>query len=197
MLEGIAMVKALGLVLVSMLLIPWDGEASAGVNCVGCACKLVFEQVVCGLDSSKDDAHLEGAETSQAQVGGPFVCWLAGQQPGSPELEEICNGHCRALPTPPPGPCVDNKQIFTRYVTEQQAGNCEALSCPPNESGACADGINNDAFLDQATDCKDPDCGGDPTCRAAAPLASGFGLAIVLAALFVLGSLRLIGATRS
>jgi hypothetical protein len=37
-------------------------------------------------------------------------------------------------------------------------------TCPNSEDGSCTDGVNNDAWLDDLTDCADPDCFNDPAC---------------------------------
>jgi len=41
------------------------------------------------------------------------------------------------------------------------------INCPTSETGQCNDGVNNDAWLDDLTDCRDPDCFTDPACLAA------------------------------
>jgi hypothetical protein len=63
-------------------------------------------------------------------------------------------------------------------------------SCPADEVGQCADGVNNDEWTgDIAVDCNDPDCFADPACKGpvGAPLASGTGLALLGAVLFGVG----------
>ena len=60
--------------------------------------------------------------------------------------------------------------------------------CPANETGQCADGVNNDAWTgDILTDCADLDCAGDPACppNVGAPATTLLGLmslALLLAA---------------
>lgn len=64
--------------------------------------------------------------------------------------------------------------------------------CPSSEEGLCADGIDNDEWLEMAAsaDCFDSDCRGDVACPAEmAPAASDGGLAIVAAAMLGLGLL--------
>jgi hypothetical protein len=62
-------------------------------------------------------------------------------------------------------------------------------TCPADEVGQCADGVNNDEWTgDTSTDCKDPDCVFDPACPSASvPVAGGFGLAVTAFILLALG----------
>jgi hypothetical protein len=62
-------------------------------------------------------------------------------------------------------------------------------SCPPDEVGQCADGVNNDAWTgDRNTDCEDPDCAFDPFCPSASvPAAGGFGIAVTALVLLAFG----------
>jgi hypothetical protein len=179
-------------VVLSMLLVPWGGYVSAEETCVGCACALVLVKVPCGTDMGNP---LESTATTDSN-GDAFVCWLNGEQPDSEELGEICGAHCDSLPTPPPSECIDNMQVIPRHVVQQIIGPCGSF-CPPDESGACNDGVNNDAYLDDVTNCADADCTGEAVCRAAAPTTSNLGLGAVLAALFFLGTFRLVGAART
>lgn len=43
-------------------------------------------------------------------------------------------------------------------------GTGSFTDCPPTEVGHCTDGVNNDAWKDDLTDCADPDCFNDPAC---------------------------------
>lgn len=183
-----------GSALLSVLLLPWGGHVSATNSCFGCTCKVVLEKIPCGIDLSEASPDALGSAANADVNGGAFVCWHEGEQPA--EVSEICGNYCDSLPTPPPSPCIDNEQIITHYVLEQRIGPCESF-CPPDESGACDDGINNDAYLDEVTDCADPDCAGDAVCRAAAPATSNLGLGLILVALLSLGMFRLIRAARS
>lgn len=68
--------------------------------------------------------------------------------------------------------------------------------CPPDETGQCADGVNNDAWTgDTLTDCADPDCAGDPACRVGAPAAGPVPLLVLALALTAAGVARLRGAS--
>lgn len=75
---------------------------------------------------------------------------------------------------------------------------CDIVSftdCPDSEVGQCQDGVNNDDWVDDQTDCADPDCQDDPACAAnpaAAPAASTLGLAALLVTLAGIGALRLL-----
>ena len=68
-------------------------------------------------------------------------------------------------------------------------GGLPFSTCPPNEVGQCADGVNNDEWTgDLATDCLDPDCALDPACpQHSVPVAGGIGLAATAIGLLVLG----------
>lgn len=56
---------------------------------------------------------------------------------------------------------------------------CNTLTqCPSSEAGQCADGVNNDAYQNDLTDCADPACFSDPVCaRKPAPALSPLALA--------------------
>ena len=55
----------------------------------------------------------------------------------------------------------------------------EKGSCPQSELGHCSDGVNNDAYLNDLTDCADPACIDDPACRLKAPAISHANLTFV------------------
>jgi len=69
--------------------------------------------------------------------------------------------------------------------------------CPTSEAGRCADGVNNDAWLDDLTDCADPDCANDPACPASAPALSTLGLGALAALLMGIGGLSVARRRRS
>ena len=62
----------------------------------------------------------------------------------------------------------------------------EATRCPTSEAGHCSDGVNNDAYQNDLTDCADPACFNDPACRVKAPTLSR--TALSLAGLLLLGA---------
>ena len=45
----------------------------------------------------------------------------------------------------------------------------ETTGCPSSEAPRCDDGVNNDAWLDELTDCADPDCSSVSPCLVRAP----------------------------
>jgi len=50
--------------------------------------------------------------------------------------------------------------------------------CPTSEVGRCSDGVNNDAYQNDLTDCDDSACFNDPACRLKAPTLSHAGLTL-------------------
>jgi len=60
--------------------------------------------------------------------------------------------------------------------------------CPTSERGYCVDGVNNDQYQNDLTDCADPACAGDPSCPTQVPALSPVASAIA-GALLVAGGL--------
>ena len=59
--------------------------------------------------------------------------------------------------------------------------------CPTSEAGHCTDGINNDAYQNEVTDCADSACFNDPACGLKAPALSRTGLTLAGILLLISG----------
>ena len=64
------------------------------------------------------------------------------------------------------------------YTFDEACANTAATRCPTSEAGHCTDGINNDGYQNDLTDCADSACATDPACPRAAPAMSDSGLTI-------------------
>ena len=62
---------------------------------------------------------------------------------------------------------------------DAQCSDLSTTRCPTSEAGYCADGINNDAYRNDLTDCDDPACATSPSCYHPAPVLSETGLVLV------------------
>jgi len=74
----------------------------------------------------------------------------------------------------------------SRYTFDTTCADIAATRCPTSETGHCTDGINNDGYQNDVTDCADSACFSDPACRVKAPTLSH--TALTLVGLFLLGS---------
>lgn len=61
----------------------------------------------------------------------------------------------------PSGACASTP---TQNMAAGTCGEGDFASCPADESGQCADGVNNDEYKNDLTDCDDPACATDPAC---------------------------------
>lgn len=64
------------------------------------------------------------------------------------------------------------------HTFDAECGNIAATRCPTSEAGHCSDGVNNDGYQNDVTDCADVACATDSACHHAAPALSKSGLAL-------------------
>ena len=71
------------------------------------------------------------------------------------------------------------------HTFDAACANFAVTRCPTSEAGRCTDGINNDAYQNDVTDCADSACFNDPACTLKAPALSH--LALTFAGILLLG----------
>jgi len=138
-----------------------------------------------------------------AEVDGGFC---QGQQDGSFDFVPYClRLGCEVAVVVADPPCGDpNQTAIVNELLGEIDPNTDLQNfpppwpgCPTTEAGLCADRINNDAWLDDLTDCADPDCFTDPACPAPAPALSALGLGALAALLIGIGGLSVVRRRRS
>jgi hypothetical protein len=96
----------------------------------------------------------------------PVGCCI--EQCANPAWTSCAGGTCTGGNCLPPG----------SDISASTSPCSEVEACPKSEAGQCADGVNNDAYQNDLTDCRDPACFSDPACRPTAPAISQSGLAV-------------------